>query len=248
MAELHRERVYGERARIGLVVPSTNTVAEIEFWRMAPAGVTVHTSRMPFLPQRFDAPLVEMEKHVPRVLEEAASAEPDIIAYGCTASSATGDPSAYCAKLSQTSGTETVTAAGALLAALQALSVTRVALVTPYSPAVNAHEVSYFAQNGVQVLGDESVIVDDAQLQMRHMSRVPTHTLVSCAVALVSKHDVEVIVLSCCDLPTTDAIAEIEAKTGLPVVSSAQALFWQSLRAAGISDAIDGYGQLLRNH
>jgi maleate cis-trans isomerase len=189
-----------------------------------------------------------MEKHVSRVLEEAASAEPDIIAYGYTASSATGDPSAYCAKLYQTSGTETVTAAGALLAALQALAGTRVALVTPYPPAVNAHEVSYFAQNGVQVLGDESVIVDDAQLQMRHMSRVPTHTLVSRAVALVSKHDVEGIVLSCCDLPTTDAIAEIEAKTGLAVVSSAQALFWQSLRAAGISDAIDGYGQLLRNH
>ena len=58
---------------------------------MAPANVTVHTSRMPFLPRRFDDPLGEMERHVGRVFEEAASARPDIIAYGCTASSAKPD-------------------------------------------------------------------------------------------------------------------------------------------------------------
>ena len=36
----------------------------------------------------------------------------------------------------------------------------------PYAPAVNVHEAEYFAQNGVEVVRDESVIVDDAQLRL----------------------------------------------------------------------------------
>jgi maleate isomerase len=38
--------MYGWRARIGLIVPSSNTVCEMEFQQMAPAGVSVHTARV----------------------------------------------------------------------------------------------------------------------------------------------------------------------------------------------------------
>ena len=41
-------RVYGNKARIGLIVPGPNTIAETEFWQMAPRGVTIHTARLPF--------------------------------------------------------------------------------------------------------------------------------------------------------------------------------------------------------
>ena len=58
-------RVYGAKARMALMVPSTNTVAETEFWKMAPEGLTVHTSRMPFFANRFDSPFDEMESHLP---------------------------------------------------------------------------------------------------------------------------------------------------------------------------------------
>ena len=238
-------RVYGDRARIGLVVPSTNTVAEIEFWRMAPDGVTVHTSRMPFLPKRYDDPLAEMEQHVPRVLEEAVSAEPDVIAYGCTASSAKGDPEIYRTKLCAHAGTETLTAAGALVAALGALGATRVVLVTPYPQSVNDHECEFFAGQGIEVLADESVIVDEAQRELRHMSRVGTGPLVEAAVRLASRHQPDAVVLSCCDMPTLDAIPAIERATGLPVISSAQALFWQALRSTGVTDSVPTAGQLL---
>ena len=38
---------YGWRAKIGVIVPPTNTVNEAEWQLMAPAGVSVHTTRMP---------------------------------------------------------------------------------------------------------------------------------------------------------------------------------------------------------
>jgi maleate cis-trans isomerase len=88
-------RVYGARARMALMVPSTNTVAETEFWQLAPEGVTIHTSRMPFFAERHDKPFDEMESHLPRVIDEVNSAVPDVVAYGCTASSAKGIPKDY---------------------------------------------------------------------------------------------------------------------------------------------------------
>ena len=36
--------MYGWRGRIGLLVPSINTTMETEFWRIAPAGVSVHSA------------------------------------------------------------------------------------------------------------------------------------------------------------------------------------------------------------
>ncbi|MDP6705820.1 MAG: aspartate/glutamate racemase family protein [Alphaproteobacteria bacterium] len=242
------ERVYGGRARMSLVVPSTNTVAETEFWRMAPDGVTVHTSRMPFFSERYDKPFDEMESHVPRVFDEANSAEPDVIAYGCTASSAKGDPHAYEVKLSEEAGKPTVTAAGALVAALAAFGAKRIALVTPYPPEINAKERVFFAENGIEVVEDESVIVDQKQLQVKNMNRVPTETLIERAVALGSRPDVDAVVLSCCDMPALEAIPRIEEALGKPVTSSTQALFWRAARTAGIDEPMAGLGRLLAGH
>ena len=41
--------MYGQNGRIGLLVPSANTVAEPEFNRMVPDGIGVHAARMQYL-------------------------------------------------------------------------------------------------------------------------------------------------------------------------------------------------------
>ncbi len=212
---------------------------------MAPDGISIHTSRMPFFADRDDQPFATMEADVPRVLAEANTAEPSVIAYGCTASSAVGDPDAKERKLSDEAGVNTVTAAASLLAALRQLGASNVALVTPYPAHVNQKECKFFAENGVHVVSDESVIVHDDQHRMKKMYSVPTNMLVERAVAAGNNPDVDAVVLSCCDMPTLDAIPAIEEQTGKPVTSSTQALFWRALRAAGITDAVPAAGQLL---
>ena len=238
---------YGARARIGLVVPSPNTVAETEFWRAAPAGVSIHTSRMPFFAAASADPLAQMEVEVPRVLAEACTADPTVIAYGCTASSAVAEPHAKEARLAAVAERDTVTAAASILAALAHARATRIVLLTPYPQAVNDKERRFFAANGVEVLADESIIVDPAQQQLRNMYRVPVELLIERAVALCRAESPDAVVLSCCDMPTFDAIATIEARTGKFVTSSNQALLWRSLRAAGIDEPIAGFGSLLES-
>ena len=38
--------VYGARAKLGVIVPPTNTANEAEWNRMTPPGVTIHAARM----------------------------------------------------------------------------------------------------------------------------------------------------------------------------------------------------------
>ena len=68
------------------------------------------------------------------------------------------------------------------------------------------------------------------------------------ATALGSEEDVDAVVLSCCDMPTIDAIPRIEAAIGKPVTSSNQALFWRALRSHGIAEPVEGFGRLLSEH
>ena len=64
------KRPYGWRARIGLIVPSPNTVTETEFWRMAPEGVSIHTTRLLYRADEVDDPVADMEQFLPQTLEE----------------------------------------------------------------------------------------------------------------------------------------------------------------------------------
>ena len=243
--DANTERVYGVKARMALMVPSTNTVAETEFWKMAPEGLTVHTSRMPFFADRFDSPFDDMARHLPRVIDEVNSAQPDIIAYGCTASSAKGNPIDYEKQLTQNTGKPTVTAAAALVEALKTFSAKKIVMITPYPQSTNDKERVFFQGNGVEVIEDESIIIDDAQLKFKNMNKIPTDLLIDRSVSLGQAENVDAVILSCCDMPTLDAIPIIEDAIGKPVTSSTQALFWRAIRTAGILDPIEGMGSLL---
>ena len=47
-------------------------------------------------------------------------------------------------------------------------------------------------------------------------------------------------------MPSVAAVEPLEQELGVPVVSSMQAMAWQSLRLAGVDDKIPGFGRLLR--
>src|SRR5262249_56073415 len=76
----------GWRARIGIVVPSVNTVMEPWAQRTVPAGVSVHFSRM-FIPDlTTPQTLIEMDRHEGMAgIRQLSSMRPNAGAYGCTA-------------------------------------------------------------------------------------------------------------------------------------------------------------------
>lgn len=241
------KRPYGWRARIGLIVPSPNTVAETEFWRMAPDGVTVHTTRMLYRADEVEDPLTDMEQYLPRVIEELRGLEVDVVAYGCTASALKIPYAETQNKIACELGLPTVTTMGSVLDAFRALGVNSIAVGSPYTDAINAAESRFFESHGLTVTVDKGVRLFEAQQRGRHMNLVPEDAVEALAMSIDSP-EADAIFLSCSDMATLGTIERLETKLGKPVIASAQATFWGALRAVGIEDKLDGCGRLLKVH
>ncbi len=241
-------RVYGRDLRLGLIVPSTNTVAETEFWRMVPPGVSVHTTRMLFDPEGIEKAggegMGDMHSHMARAVAETASARVDLIAYGCTASSVEHGPENIEREIEALASVPAVSTAGAILAALATLGIKRFALATPYPPKVNAHECEFFGKRGFEVVADRSMLASAEQQRLRGLACVPPD-MIRRTVRELNGPAVQGFLLSCMDLPTLDLIDDLEAETGKPVITSVTCTLWQSLRKAGLNQGLANCGCLL---
>jgi maleate isomerase len=243
-SELMRPSSYGERLRIGMMLPCRNTVAEPEFNSMLPKGISLHTTRLRLLGTS-RAELMAMTDNVEQAAELLAAARVNQIVFHCTAvstlDSAMGDN--LVSRIERTTGIPAIATSLALLAALKALNARRIVMVTPYRQAINDDEVAFFAHHGVEVLQNLGLGLPDA----KSMASVTPqdwyrHTL------NFRRPDAEAYFLSCTNIRAVAAIDALEAALNVPVTSSNQAMLWHALRKAGISDTLNGYGRLLREH
>ena len=66
--------------------------------------------------------------------------------------------------------------------------------------------------------------------------------------ARADRDDAAALFISCTAIRAVDVIEKIEQQLGKPVITAVQAMFWQSLRLAGFTGKVSGYGQLLRHY
>jgi len=232
---------YGDRLRIGMVVPSGNTVAEPEIAAMLPAGVRAYVTRLPLVgssPEELDA----MAAGVESAAGLLADLRPDLVLFHCTAVT-TADPrraEVLRAAMQVRAGVPALTTGAALVDALRALGARRVALLTPYVRAVHEREIAFLAAHDLDVVADAALGLDTNT----EMAAVPPAELA----AFVRAHAdprAEAYVLSCTALRSAGVIDELERVLGRPVVTSNQAAVWRALAACGVTDPVPGYGRLL---
>lgn len=135
--------------------------------------------------------------------------------------------------------------ARAQAAALHALGVTRVALVTPYIQDLAERNAAMLSSTGVEVVSHKTMgLTHDSMTD-----KVSLETIRKWAEA-TDCDDAQAVVLGCSAMRSCppDFIDELEARHGKPVVTSTQAFLWSLLRKAGVRDQISGYGQLFSAH
>jgi len=233
--------MYGWRGRIGLIVPSSNTTMEPEFWAMAPQGVSIHTARMKLSSVTVEE-LLEMEEEAGRAAELLATAGVDIIVYGCTTGSLVKGPGhdkAIAERLERRTGIEAIATATAILEALNTLKARRIALATPYIDEVNEKEKIFLEAQGYK-------IVDLKALKIRrntNIGRQPPEAAYRLARSLDTS-SADAVFISCTNFPTLPIVEKLEKDLGIPVITSNTATMWLTLRKIGIREAITGYGKL----
>ena len=145
---------YGDRARLGVITPSGNYVAEPEIHAMLPPGVAALVTRLP-LTGSSEAQLRAMIEALEPAARLLADARPGLIGFHCTAVSTFAPDSAASIRLriEAASGLPAYATADGILAALRVLGARRIVLVTPYIAAVHEREIAFLAAHGITVVG-----------------------------------------------------------------------------------------------
>lgn len=235
--------MYGWRGRIGLVVPSSNTTMEAEFWRYVPYGVSVHVTRVALKRVTVEELRVMAEK-AEEAAELLATAGVDVIVYGCTTGSLLEGvewEKSLVKRMESRAGMPVITTARAVVEALRTLSAKDIVVVTPYIDELNEREKRFLEEAGFRVIR----IVGMGIVDNREIGSVPPGKVYRMA-KKVFVPEADALFISCTNLQTLPIIDTLEQDLGKPVVSSNSATLWAALRRIGIYEKLSCCGRLLR--
>jgi maleate cis-trans isomerase len=238
---------YGYRAKIGIITPGVNTNIEPECYRMAPKGVSFHTSRLLLLGKATEESYHRMERDTERAAEELSTAEVDVVGWACTSGSVLLPPRRIEDKITAITSCPAACTITAVVAALKELGVKRLALGTPYVSFINESEIDFLEKAGFDVVSMYGLELGVTQEERRGIGRVPPHSLHRFA-RHIDNAKAEAIFISCANIAAVEEIAQVEAERGKPVITSNLVTFWYCLRLAGLNDKLSGYGRLLAEH
>jgi maleate cis-trans isomerase len=234
---------YGDRARIGVLVPSGNQVSEPELHAMMPPGVAALVTRLE-LRGSSEPELLRMIEDLEPAARLLAHAHPALLAFHCTAVStfAPAMAASILGRLTAATGLPATATAEGILAACAALALRRVLLVTPYIAPVHDREAAFLAAHGIAVAGG-SMLGLAASEEMAALP--PARILEQVRAAAVASPGAEGCFISCTAIRSAPLIAPLEAELGMPVITSNQVMAWHALRRCGIADAVPGFGRLM---
>ncbi|WP_164658432.1 aspartate/glutamate racemase family protein [Tropicibacter sp. Alg240-R139] len=233
----------GTRANLGVVVLETDETLEQEFARMTQEpGVALYHSRIPMVPDIRPETLKQMAADLPASASLfPSSLQFDVIGYGCTSASTVIGPDGVRDAIQSARPEAQVTdPLSAIIAGCKALGASRLGFVTPYLPEVSAQMRTKLEEAGNTISSFGSF----EECDDRVVARITPSAILSAVDAVTHDADCDAVVISCTNLRCLDVIPQAEARAGVPVVSSNQALAWHMLRLGGVSDPRPEFGQL----
>lgn len=232
-------------ARIGMLVPSSNTVLEPYTAAMfAATGATAHFARFRVVEISL-SDASQGQFALPPILEAAerlAEAKPDLIAWNGTSASwlGLGRDRALCDAITAHTGIAATSTMLAYDALLRAAGMDRIGIVTPYLPDVQAHIVANFAAQGITVTG-EAHLSDKGNFSFADHSPETVAQLVR-QVAATGPQAVAII---CTNFRGAPVAAALEDGLGIPVLDSVAVTAAFCLRRAGVDPrGVTGWGSV----
>ena len=219
--------------RVGLIVPSTNTVMEPDLYRNLPRRyTTLHTSRMLLEGSvTIEAEELMLDKYLPQCTRQIATLRPDVVVFGCTSAGALRGP-AYeqqlAAELTETTGAVTVTIMGAVVKELRRIKPESVAVLTPYSQEINDTIKDSLETSGFRVTHLAGMDIKGAF----NIAAVSPQELLEYVREQMAGVDAECLFVSCANLRAVDILDELRKAIRRPVVTSNQAVL------ASVRDAL----------
>jgi len=218
--------------RIGLIVPSSNTVMEPDFHRHFRDTALICTTRI-FLEQvTREAELHMLAEDLPRAAELIRTTAPDTVVFGCTSAGAL-DGLAHDAgvgqMIQQRTGAKTVTVLHAVLAQLNRIGAKNIAVFTPYVEELTNSVAQCVAEGGYCV----RKAVGMGLRNNLDIGKVTPEEIVHFVESNLTGTAADCLFLSCTNWRALAAIEPLQSKLGVPIISSNQAAIAAVQQLAG---------------
>ncbi|NWF70459.1 MAG: arylmalonate decarboxylase [Chloroflexi bacterium] len=242
--------VLGWRAKFGIIIPSTNTVVEPDFYRMSVPGVTAHFGRLFIRNQVMDSDagmqrlLDQIRAEMGSTVERLMTCQPDYMVMGMSAETFWGGLEGnrqFIQQIKNLSGLNVATGAEACERALKLFGAKRIGVVTPYQPVGDENVIKFFSEIGFEVVAIKGLRCPTA-VAIAHVSEDELRQ----ALLEVNNAGVDALVQAGTNLSMVRLADEAERWLGKPVIAINAATWWLALRENGIGDKLYGYGRLLR--
>lgn len=239
--------ILGYRARIGIVVPSTNTSCQPESERLRPKGVTNHLARISITErpltseQAFLEHVQAMRDGMRGAIDQVMTCKPDHLIMGVALEAFWGGSDAAEAlqtELTERAGVGVSMGSTATRRALEQLGAKRIAVLTPHQPRGDEQVRRYYETAGFEVKRLIGLRCASPIL----IAHTPPQQVIA-ALRELDGDDIDAIVQVGTNLAAIDICAMAERWLDKPVLAINAVTYWDALRRCGIDDPLPGIGR-----
>ena len=211
-----------ETFRVGLIVPSSNTVMEPDMHRELGDSCAISTSRTLLEETTREAEIRMLTEELPRSIRLIATTDPHVTVFGCTSAGSLGGVAhdqEIGENIERETGGKGVTVVASVLAQLQRLRVRRLAVFTPYLEELTESVTGCFSEGDYELVKVAGMGI----LKNRDIGEVTPEEIEEFVATHMEGVEADCIFLSCTNWQAIGAIASLGERYGIPVISSNQA-------------------------
>jgi maleate isomerase len=232
--------------RIGLIALASDFMIERDFLNVIKdRDIDFFVNRIECYNPLTKENLIKMANKVTEVTQDILPDQDiDCVVYGCTSGTIAAGYESIEKKVKAAKPMANLTTpSSAAIKALKRLNIKKLYVFTPYSKALNDEVLEYFKSEGFEITSnsyfDIEADYDIGKVDPDYLFEV---------LSQVDLNGAEGLFVSCTALPALSIIDKLEKKLNTPVLSSNQALIWDTLVKINKNESVNGFGKLFDNN
>ena len=228
--------------RIGLIALASDFMIERDFINVIKdRDIDFFVNRIECYNPLTKENLIKMSNKLTKVTKDILPDQDiDCVVYGCTSGTiAVGYNSIEQKVKAAKPMADVTTPSTAAIKALKKMKINKISIFTPYSKILNDEVLKYFKSEGFEVTSNSYFDIE-ADYDIGKVDQNYLYDVLS----KIDLKGAEALFVSCTALPVLTIIDKLESKLNTTVLSSNQALIWDTLVKINKNNSVKGFGKL----
>jgi|TARA_X000000950_G_scaffold176120_2_gene213997 maleate isomerase len=230
--------------RIGLIALASDFMIERDFINVIKdRDIDFFVNRIECFNPLTKNNLIKMSNKVTEVTKDILPDQDiDCVVYGCTSGTIAAGHNSIEKKIKAAKPMADVTTPStAAIKALKKLNINKISIFTPYTKKLNDEVLKYFDDEGFEITSNSYFDIksdfDIGKIDQNYLYQV---------LSKINLKGADALFVSCTALPVLPLIDKLEKKLDTTVLSSNQALIWDTLEKINKNNSVEGFGKLFQ--